>query len=294
MMMLVNPAAGRGGFRQNLGPILETLWNGGWRCSVFFSDSPGSVHQLVHNHAPDYDRLVCLGGDGTLSRTIGGLMSLPRAQRPPLGYIPLGTANDVANSLELPREPLQAARRILDGSPRALDVGLINGSTPFTYVAAFGAFTEVSYVTPSDAKKTLGHFAYVLEALNHIPRPGYGCTTHVEFDNGAVSGNFLFGGVFNTTSLGGVVRLSDSLVSLQDGLFEVILVRASKSADDLKKILDGIINQRYQAPAVYVRQCEQVRFTFREPVPWTRDGENGGIHSTLHLKNCNHAIQIIS
>ncbi|MDO4750384.1 MAG: YegS/Rv2252/BmrU family lipid kinase [Eubacteriales bacterium] len=295
MMMLVNPAAGRGGFRNSLGSVLHIFWEGGYQPSVFFSDSSESIADLIHDHAQNFPILVCLGGDGTLSNVISGLMTLPPERRPVLGYIPMGTANDIAATLALPRDPIKAAKHILNGEPHPFDVGYINDGDCFAYVAAFGAFTEVSYVTDQNTKQKLGHLAYVLEALNHLPRLT-GFRASVRLDDCEFDGEFVFGGVFNTTSLGGVLRLNEQLVALGDGLFEVILVRTPRSAGDLNKIFAGLLTRDYTAiePAVIVRQTQNVQFSFDKSVPWTRDGEKGGDFLSLSLKNCPQAIRIIS
>ena len=145
LMLLVNPNAGRGGYKSVLGGILQILCDGGWLPTVYFTKAPGDAPRLVEEHAGEYELVTCLGGDGTLSEVAAGLLRSGAAGRVPIGYIPLGTTNDVARTLGLSSRPLEAAKQILDGSPRPYDIGQFGADDFFTYIAAFGAFTEVSY-----------------------------------------------------------------------------------------------------------------------------------------------------
>ena len=226
-------------------------------------------------HAAEYDTVACIGGDGTLSEVVSGLMQVPNP--PPLGYIPMGTTNDVASTLGLPKNATDAALRIVTGTPTAFDVGSFGEQSFFTYVAAFGAFTAVSYETPQNEKQALGHLAYVLEAMGRAQQPS--TTTARTWSTTAArsTGDFIFGGVSNSTSVAGMVRLRKDLVSLGDGLFETLLIRRPKQFGDLSRIITGVLNQYYDNENVILVQSKNLRFTFEEPVAWTRDGEAGGV-----------------
>jgi len=292
-MVLVNPAAGRSAYRNILGRVLEVLYQGNWLPTVYFTRGPGQAVELAAKEASKYDRLVCLGGDGTLSDVISGLMRLPKGERPELGYIPTGTANDVATTLGLSRDPVEAAKQFLKGRPRPVDVGAMGEDAFFAYVAAFGALTEVSYETDQEAKNALGHLAYVLQGLTHLTKIS-SHLTRVEYDDGVIEEDLIFGGVTNSTSLAGLVRLDEKMVGLGDGLFEVILIKNPKKPGDLNRIVTGMLNQEYNGREVTVLHSRRVRFSFDKPVAWTRDGENGGLHRELVLENRFQAIQVIA
>ena len=193
MMLLVNPVAGRSTSAAALGAVIETFCADGLAPTVYFTLGRGGATRIAAEHGAEYDRLVCMGGDGTLSETISGLMAIPPAQRPPLGYIAMGTTNDVAGTLQLPRgKPQAAARDILKGQQMPYDVGRFNGGRYFTYVAAFGAFTEVSYSTDQEVKKALGHAAYLLAGLTSLPKlKSY--KVKVEYDGGTIEEEMIFG-----------------------------------------------------------------------------------------------------
>ena len=160
LMMLVNPSSGRSVTEPMLGTAVTAFCQAGYVPTVYFTTGPGSASSLAATHGPEFSRIVCLGGDGTLSDVVAGLMHLPSEERPHIGYIPMGTANDVANTLGLPmRQPQRAVDKILNGAPLDYDVGEMIDVGYFTYIAAFGAFTEVSYKTDQDLKKALGHLA---------------------------------------------------------------------------------------------------------------------------------------
>ncbi len=290
MMLLVNPNAGRGGYKAVLGSVLETFCTGGWAPTVYFSRGPGELPRLVAERAADYDMVACMGGDGTLSEVTAGMMRASR--RRPIGYIPLGTANDVAHTLGLSARPAECAKNILTGRSVAYDVGLFGEENYFTYVAAFGAFTEVSYATPQEAKQALGHTAYMLEGMRHL---GQLRDVHaiVEYDGGVTEGDYVFGAVTNSTSVAGLVKLSGETVKLSDGMFEVLLVKKPQDIRDLGDIISSVLSADFSGPCVSFLKSSEVRILFDESVAWTRDGEDGGRHRDVFIRNCHPGVEII-
>ncbi|NLT63841.1 MAG: YegS/Rv2252/BmrU family lipid kinase [Clostridiales bacterium] len=290
LMLILNPAAGNGNGVFSIGPAMEVLYRGGYIPTVFYTTEAGEATRLVLKHAMEYDCVTCVGGDGTLSETVAGLAQLDSP--PPLGYIPQGTANDVASSLNLPRNPVQAAKTIVNGKAVKQDVGKFNESDYFTYIAAFGAFTEVSYETPRENKQTLGHLAYVLQGMSQLPKLN-SYPTVVEYDDGVISADLLFGSVSNTKSVGGIVKLKKSGIELNDGLFEVVLVRNPTNVIEMNKIASTILLQNFSGSQVMMVQSKHVKFTFDKPVKWTRDGEAGGAHQEVVLENMHSAISFL-
>lgn len=290
LLLLINPNAGKGGYKNGLGDALNVLYKGGYLPTVFFTSRPGEATEIIARNGAAYDMIACMGGDGTLSEVVSGMMALPCP--PPLGYMPKGTANDVASTLKLSRDPAKAAVTIVGGNLLPMDVGRYGSDGYFTYIAAFGAFTDVSYETTQEAKQALGHLAYVMEGMSRLPK----LTHHrvrVEYDDGVITEDLVFGGVANSTSLAGLVKLDDNMVELGDGLFEVILVRNPTNIASMSDIFKGIINRQYNNQSVVVLHSRKIRFTFDEPVAWTRDGESGGIHRDILLENRKGAVSIM-
>lgn len=290
MMLIVNPKAGKGGYRSSLTQVLEVFCSNGFLPSVYFTKRTGNGAELVRRYAQNYDLVVCLGGDGTLSEIVGGMML--QEERRPIGYIPLGTANDVARTLGLSGKPHEAAKQIVTGKPIIYDVGEFGSGNFFTYVAAFGAFTEVSYATPQEYKQMLGHMAYMLEAIKSLSRlTDYRAI--VEYDGGVIEDNFIFGAVTNTTSVAGLVRLDNNIVDLADGMFEILLVRKPQDMADLREILTSAVSSDFSGPNILFLKSREVRIMFPKPVAWTRDGEDGGLHRDVYIVNRHPGVQII-
>lgn len=290
-MLIINPAAGRGGYKLNLPEALNLLDRGGCRCTLFFTAGPEDATRFAAQYGGEYDIVACIGGDGTLSEVIAGLM---RLEKPPVvGYFPMGTANDVASTLGLPKnDTLGAARRILSGIAHPFDVGLFGEDKTFAYIAAFGAFTQVSYATPQSQKKALGHLAYVLQGAAQLPKlESY--WTRVEYDGGVLEADLVYGSMSNSTSVAGIVHLPETLVSLGDGISELVLVKNPGGLDQLGELAASVLTQRYDSDRLVILHTRRARFIFDRPVAWTRDGEAGGEYRDIVLSNVKAPIQII-
>ena len=229
------------------------------------------------------------GGDGTLNETLSGLMQLE--QRPLLGYLPCGSTNDFAASLRLPTATDEAARAAVCGAPYPLDVGRHNDRY-FAYVASFGAFTRSSYSATQAAKNALGHFAYILEGLGDLDslRP-YRCA--VEADGERFEGEFIFGAVCNSTSLGGLVKLDPACVRMDDGMFELLLLRMPKTALDLQNLINVMTRMQYDYPGVILRHVRHVTVTTDEELPWSLDGEYCPSAPRVEIENLPAAVQLM-
>jgi YegS/Rv2252/BmrU family lipid kinase len=289
LMLIVNPYSGRGLSKNALGTIVALFCAGDYAVTVY-STQCGTPEELVLEYAGRFDLVVCVGGDGTVSGVASGLLRLTTPP-PPFGFIPAGTANDMAATLALSKDPATAVKSVLNGRPVPLDIGCFNDKY-FMYIAAFGAFTGVSYSTKQSAKRALGHLAYVLDGLVSMAaiRPRH---TVIEYDDGTLEGEYIFGGVTNSTTIAGFVKLDCRDVDLGDGLFEVILVTNPLNASELGNTIASILNHTYQSENVRLLHTKKIRFTFDEDVEWTLDGENGGKHRVMEIENRQHALRII-
>ncbi len=291
MMLIVNPNAGKGQYKSVLAEILNEFSAADIIPTVFFSRQQGHIRELVTEHALEFDMVACIGGDGTLSETAFGMMNLPEQR--PIGYIPMGTANDIARTLGLdPKQPLDSAKKIIEGTPMSLDIGQFGTDNYFAYIAAFGAFTDVSYATTQEAKQALGLLAYTLEGIKQIPKLS-GHHAIIEYDDGVISDNFIFGAITNSTSVAGFLKIDSSKVSLSDGLFEVLLIKTPQAIKDLNDIITSILSNNFNSNSVIFLRSKEIRIMFDEPVAWTRDGEDGGAHQDVFIYNCNPGISIL-
>ena len=291
LMLIINPAAGRGGFRNGLGDALNLLDKGGCRTTLFFTSGRGDATEFAAKYGADFDIVGCVGGDGTLSEVLAGLMLLENP--PKVGYIPMGTANDVATTLGLPKnDTVSAARRILNGEPHPFDVGGFGYDKYFAYIAAFGAFTEVSYATPQEAKKQLGEAAYLLGAVKSLSTLKSRHVT-VEYDGGCIEGEFLYGSMSNSYSVAGLIDLPRDEIKLGDGLHELVLVKKLPNAAAMANLAAKVLSHDLSSEYIILKHTKKARFIFDEPESWTFDGENGGAHSQICFENCPQAIELV-
>ena len=249
----------------------------------------GDATAVAREKGKDVDLVVCCGGDGTLNETITGLLSA--GADTPIGYIPAGSTNDFASSLKLPTNILKAAQTIVEGEPVSYDVGRFGGRY-FSYVASFGAFTRSSYATPQNIKNALGHTAYVLSGITELSQIR---NEHVkmEIDGQTVEGDFLFGAICNSTSVGGILTLDPKQVDMGDGLFEILLVRAPENLGEIHECIQALQSQKYNCAMLTFRSAQKVRIFADPEMPWTLDGEKEDGHETVEVENLHHAIRLM-
>lgn len=292
LLFIYNPTSGTGQVKGALAPVLDVFTKAGWLTTSYPTQCKGDAVRVVRELGPRFDRVICAGGDGTLSEAVAGLTGLP--DPPPLGYIPFGSTNDCATTLHLPRKPREAALVAAGtGVPVPIDTGRLNGK-PFIYVAAFGAFTKVAYDTPQDLKNTFGHLAYIFAGIASLPTIApYHMT--VEFDGQTLEDDFYFGMVSNSQSIGGLKPPKAERVVLDDGLFEVTLVRKPLKLADLTDGLQALINlsQNDRSGALVQFQARSLTFASDQSIPWTVDGEFGGSRPVNRVENRQKALKII-
>lgn len=290
LLFIFNPHAGKGAVRGHLTGILDAFTKAGYLTTAYPTQGKADATRMAAEMGGQFDRVVCCGGDGTLSETIAGLLTLDEA--PALGYLPAGTTNDFSRNLALPKSLEDAAQTAVTGPVHKCDVGAFNHKT-FIYVAAFGVFTDVSYDTPQEFKNTFGHLAYL---LNGVTRLGSikSYPLEITHDNGTLEGDFIYGMVSNTVSVGGFKGLPSNMVSLDDGLFEVLLVRKPKSLSELQSIVAALLQQKTtEDGAVIALHSSHLRVAAQEPLPWTLDGEYGGDPVVAEIENECQAISLV-
>lgn len=291
MLFVLNPRSGRGQIRTRLLAILDVFVKAGYEISVHVTQAPGDARRIVRRRARGKQLVVVSGGDGTLNEALSGLMDLDEDRRPALGYIPSGSTNDYAASLGLPHDMKKAAALAVSGTDFAVDAGRFCEERYFAYVAAFGAFTEVSYRTPQETKNLLGHQAYMLEAVRRLTAlKSY--RMRFEWEGGALEDEFLLGMVTNTVSIGGFKGFLGREVALNDGKFEVLLIRRPRTPKDVASIASWLITREGENECVSRFSTEALSVSCAEPVDWTLDGEYGGARTQVAIRNCRQAVRI--
>ncbi len=289
MLFVYNPKAGKAHIRNHLLDIIDIFTRGGYEVTTVPTQAAGDAMQIVKDREDNYDMVVCSGGDGTLDEVVTGM--LEGEKQLPIGYVPAGSTNDFANSLHLPKTMKKAAEVVVNGSPFPCDVGVFN-EDKFVYIAAFGVFTDVSYETKQEIKNVLGHTAYILEGVKSISaiKPFYFKVMH---DGETIEGDFIYGMVTNSDSVGGFKKITGKDVSLNDGVFEVTLIRMPKNPIELSMIGAALMNRDFNSEYMYCFKTSEIIFESDEEVAWTLDGEFGGNHREVCIKNCEKAMEIM-
>ena len=289
--LIINPNAGTRQGRRFLPEIISVFNRAGWLCSVYVTEKRGDAADFTRDHAGEAGLVVACGGDGTLNEVITGL--LLGGHQTPLGYIPCGSTNDFANGLGLPTAPLIACNALVSGSAHSLDVGLFAPDRYFSYTASFGAFTSVSWSTPQNVKNVLGHAAYILEGIRSLAdiRPIH---MRITADGQLYEDDFIFGAVCNSTSLGGVLKLENSQVHMNDGLFEALFIPFPPDLIVLNQILSALRTHHYEDPSLHFLRAASFTFEGSQDVTWTLDGEAAEGSSKIEIKNIHNAIQLIN
>lgn len=291
LLLIVNPVSGKMTAKEALMDVVTALQKKKLTVTLRLTEKRGHAAEFASTAVADgYDSIACFGGDGTLNETICGLMQ--SGSELPLGYIPAGSTNDFAASMELSNDPKQAAEIIAMGDEYPIDIGRFNGDRYFTYVASFGAFTAASYNVPQSVKNVLGHFAYILGGVKEVASiRSYSVT--VELDDRTVSGDYIFVSVTNTTSVGGIVKLKEELVDMSDGVFEVALIKKPKSIADLTHIVTSITTSNFEHGGIEFYKSTKARIITDQKLDWTLDGEHAASEGEVLIENLNHAIKFI-
>lgn len=288
LLFIYNPKAGKAKIRNQLADILDVFAKAGYETTVFPTQKRGDARQIAMERCGEFEMVVCSGGDGTLDETVNGMIA--GGFKTPLGYIPAGSTNDFGGSLGLPKNMARAAEIIVEGKNFPCDIGAFNEDV-FVYVAAFGLFTEVSYETEQDVKNMLGHMAYVLEGVKRLSSV-QSFPMRVNCQDTLIVDDFIFGMVTNSVSVGGFKKITGTDVKLDDGLFEVTLIKNPKNPIELNNILVSLMNHKVDTSVMYTFRTDKIFFESTEPVAWTLDGENGGAHKSVVIENICKGIEI--
>ena len=289
-LVIINPCAGTKQANRHFVQITDILCKAGYETVVATTAGRGDGTEIARTRSRKFDLVVCIGGDGTFNEVVAGV--LESGSKVPIGYIPAGSTNDFGASLGLSRNIIQATKDIVMAVPVTLDIGSFNDRY-FSYVASFGAFTATSYSVPQDLKNTLGHLAYILEGIRDIPsiKP---LKLRVRNEVGIYGGEYIFGAVCNSTSMGGIITLDKKLVDMNDGLFEVLLIRSPKNIFELTQITMALTQGKYkECPMMSFFSSGNLHIEADPDMPWTLDGEYQPGSEEINIRNNKSAIRIM-
>ena len=292
ILFVYNPHSGVQTIGRNLRAIIELYTKAGYDVTVHPTQRSSDCLSTVSRLAKETDRVVVAGGDGTLNEAVNGLMEAGIGVERPFGYIPCGSTNDFSHSLGIPARIMSAAKTAVEGAPFPFDLGRMNGRW-FTYVAGFGAFTDVTYTTPQETKNALGYFAYLISGAASLPNLS---PYHIRFESAEKcgEGDYILGLVTNTLRVAGMKNLLPRDVSLDDGLFEVIFVKNPRNPIELNKILTAVMKKDYFSDCFDYFKTSEITVYCETPLAWTLDGENGGAHLKTHITCRRRVLSIIT
>lgn len=289
MLFIMNPKAGRTTLKNSLVDVLEVFCNNDYDVRTYLTKSADDAERVVAEEGVGYDVIVCAGGDGTLGNTVAGFMK--SGLKVPLGYIPCGSTNDFARSMEIPMTAVEAAEMVVGAEPFSVDIGSLNDKY-FVYVAAFGVFSDTSYATPQNMKNIFGHAAYVLQGIKSIANiPSY--KMKITIDGETQEGEFIFGMVSNSISVGGFKSITRKGVEFDDGLFEGVLIRTIRTPADLERVVRALLTGDISEKSMVSFRASNVLFEAEDPVAWTCDGEFGGEYKNTSIDIHRRAIDLL-
>lgn len=281
LLLIYNPYAGKGNVKNHLSDIIDLFVKTGYSVTVYPTQGKRDAARKTQKCAHLYDCIVCCGGDGTLNEVVSGLVHATK--HPCVGYIPAGTTNDFANTLHLSKNMKRAAQDITTGIPFACDTGRFE-ERAFIYVASFGIFTEAAYNTPQEYKNRFGPVAYFLEGIKELSAV-QSYQVHIEHDSGVIDDEFIFGAVSNSTSVAGIQSYHPADVKLDDGLFEVLLVRKPQNLMELHTIVAALLWKGPLSDCMTTFHTSRLTVSCEQELTWTLDGEFGGALKTATITN---------
>ncbi len=291
LLFIYNAKSGKAKIKNHLADIIDTFVKQGYRVEAYPTQCAGDARRKVREIGKKFNHIVCSGGDGTLNEVITGVMDIDK--NPVIGYIPSGSTNDFAASVRLPKAIDKSAKLAIKGNPMRLDVGEFNDRN-FIYIAAFGIFTAVSYQTSQSLKNTIGHTAYIIEGAKTLSDINKSYRMKVRFNGKVIEDRFIYGMITNTNSVGGFQNIAGSSVVLNDGLFEVTLVKEIKNVVELENVLEALVNPNKKCENLYRFKTPSLSILSEEPVAWVLDGESGGTHKRVKIVNKEKAVKIMT
>ncbi len=289
LLLIINPVAGKGRGKSALFKAVDIFSKHGYRVTVLPTEPNGATERKIINEIKDYSLCVAIGGDGTLNTVVNGIMKSESLV--PLGYIPLGSTNDYAASLKLPKEITTACERIATREPKFIDIGRF-GDRYFAYIACTGMFAAASYMTSQQLKNALGHSAYLIKGLYSLKdtkKTFYKIVT----DEETIQGEFLFCSVSNTLRAGGVIWLPKNEVLFDDGELELTLLKAPTTIAEGSAMVNDLLYSRLETETFIRRKIKRAEITVGTKSGWSLDGENGGEHNTANIVVLKNALKLV-
>ena len=290
VLTIINPTSGKGNIADYANEIKHNLEEQNMEVNIQLTKKGYNAKKIILDNIEGQDLVLICGGDGTFNESISAIME--SGIQISIAYIPLGTTNDLARSLNMPIKDISITKKLLESKARVLDIGKFNENRYFTYIAAFGIMTDVSYKTSQKAKNKYGKLAYYMKAIKELIKiPTY--KVKIKFDEEELEGEFIYGGISNSMSIAGFRWFNEEDIDLSDGKFEAIFIRKPKKLSGYFRLLNDFRHKDYMVNRDFVYfKASNIQIQTDENVAWTIDGEYAGDLNFVDIKNCSKAIEL--
>ena len=290
VLTIINPTSGKGNIANYANEIKHNLEKQNMEVNMQLTKKGYNAKKIILDNIEGQDLILICGGDGTFNEAVSAIMET--GVQISIAYIPLGTTNDLARSLNMPIKDISITKKLLESKAKVLDIGKFNEDRYFTYIAAFGVMTDVSYKTSQKAKNKYGKIAYYLKAIKELIKiPTY--KVKIKFDEEELEGEFIYGGISNSMSIAGFKWFNEEDVDLSDGKFEAFFIRKPKKLSGYFRLLNDFRHKDYMVNRDFVYfKASNIQIQTDENVAWTIDGEYAGDLNFVDIKNCNKAIEL--
>lgn len=270
--IIYNPTSGREIFKRHLPDVLEKLEVAGYETSCHATTGAGDATKAAKIAVErKYDIVIAAGGDGTLSEVVNGLAE--QEYRPKIGLIPVGTTNDFARAIHIPRDILAATDIIVKGDTIPIDIGRMNEKY-FINIAGGGRLTELTYEVPSKLKTVLGQLAYYLKGIEMLPSIK-ASEIRLEYDGKLFEGEAMLFLIGLTNSVGGFEKLAPD-ASINDGYFTLLVLKKTNLAEFIRVVTLALRGEHVNDPNVIYTKANNIKVSSPQEVLINLDGELGG------------------
>ena len=290
VLTIINPTSGKGNIENYADEIKHNLEKQDMEVNIQLTKEGYNAKKIILDNIEGNDLILICGGDGTFNEAVSAIME--SEVQISIAYIPLGTTNDLAKSLNMPIKDISITKKLLESKAKVLDIGKFNENRYFTYIAAFGIMTDVSYKTSQKAKNKFGKLAYYMKAIKELIKiPTY--KVKIKFDEEELEGEFIYGGISNSMSIAGFRWFNEEDIDLSDGKFEAIFIRKPKKLSGYFRLINDFRHKDYMVNRDFVYfKASNIQIQTDENVAWTIDGEYAGDLNFVDIKNCNKAIEL--
>lgn len=290
VLTIINPTSGKGNIANYANEIKHNLEKQDMDVNIQLTKKGYNAKKIILENIEGQDLILICGGDGTFNEAVSAIMET--GVQISIAYIPLGTTNDLARSLNMPIKDISITKKLLESKAKVLDIGKFNEDRYFTYIAAFGVMTDVSYKTSQKAKNKYGKIAYYLKAIKELIKiPTY--KVKIKFDEEELEGEFIYGGISNSMSIAGFRWFNEEDVDLSDGKFEAIFIRKPKKLSGYFRLINDFRHKDYMVNRDFVYfKASNIQIQTDKNVAWTIDGEYAGDMNFVEIENINKAIEL--